>query len=147
MTDTDTHTHTDIGHRREVEWNERMLEARICRLAANFMRISRGSGTLYEVETQVMELADLFAKHRNITSHGVSPHIFDKALSYDPDISLEDQELAEFQRVHSQIVKGALQLAASELLGNNTTKHQGEEELREAQVKWEELRKKRVVKN
>ena len=133
-------TNTDMDHRQEVEWNEGIVEARLCRLAANLMRISRGSGALYEVEGQIMELADLFAKHRTLASHGVSPHIIDKALSYDPDISPEDKELAEFQRARSQIVRGALQLAASELIDNNTTRNQGEEELREGQMKWEELR-------
>jgi hypothetical protein len=139
-------TDTDMDYRQEAEWNEGMVEDRLRRLAANLMRICRGSGTLYEVEAQVMELAELFAKHRSLTSHGVSPHIFDKALSYDPDISSEDKELAEFQRVRLQIVKGALQLTASELIDNNTTKHQGGEELREGQVRWENLRSKRRSK-
>ncbi len=136
-------TNPDIDHRQQIDWNEGMVETSLCRLAANLMRISRGSGTLYEVEAQVMELAELFAQHRSLTSHGVSPHIFEKALSYDPDISIEDKELADFQRVRSQIVKGALQLAASELIDNNTTKHRGAEELCEGQMKWEELRNKR----
>ncbi|MBY6045286.1 hypothetical protein [Phaeobacter italicus] len=140
-------TGTDMDHQREVELNEGMVEASLCRLAANLMRISRGSGTLYEVEAQVMELAELFAKHRGLTSHGVSPHIFDKALSYDPDISPDDKELADFQRVRSQIVKGSLQLAASELIDNKTTEHQGQQELLEGQLKWEELRKKRTAKS
>lgn len=134
---------TEINYRREVELNEGFMEASIRQLAANLMRISRGSGTLYDVEAQVMELADLFAQHHVITSHGVSPHIFDKALRYDPTISSVDKELAEFQRARSQIVEGALQLVASELLNNNTTKHQGEEELREGQIRWKELKKKR----
>lgn len=141
MTDTDTDTDTD--HRREVEQNEGMVEYELSRLAANLMRICRGSGELYEVEDQIMGPANLFAQHRHLTSHGVSPHIFDKALSYDPKIDIEDKDLADFQRAKSQIVRGALQVAASELTENNTTKHKGEEELIEGQMKWEALRKTR----
>jgi hypothetical protein len=132
---------------REAEWNEQMVEDRLRGLTANLIRITRGSGTLYEVEAQIMELAELFAKHRSLTSHGVSPHIFDKALRYDPGTSDDDKELAMFQRARSQIVTGALQLAASEMLNNNTTKHQGYTELLEGQVEWEELRKKRAGKS
>ncbi len=134
---------TDMEHRRQVEWNERMVETRLCQLAANLMRISRGSGKLYEVEAQVMELAELFAKHRSLTAHGIPQDIFDRALSYDPYISTDDKELADYQHAHLQIVKGALQLAASEITDNNTTRHKGEEQLRQGQMMWEELRNRR----
>lgn len=138
-------TSTDVESKREVEWTEELVSTKIGELTANLIRISRGSGKLYEVEKQVMDLAELFAKHRSITSHGVSPHIFAEALSFEPEISNEDRELADFQRVRTQIVKGALQLAASEILGQNTFKHSGETELLEGQRHWEELRKTRNV--
>lgn len=135
-------TESNADHEREAEWSEQMVEGSLRRLAANLIRITRGSGTLYEVEPQIMELAELLAKHRSLTSNGMSPHVFDKALSYDPDIADDDEGTAKFQRARSQIVRGALQLAASAMLDNNTTKHQGEMELLEGQVMWEELRKK-----
>lgn len=135
-------TKSNADHEREAEWSEQMVEDSLRRLAANLIRITRGSGTLYEVEAQIMELAELLAKHRSLTSHGVSPHVFDKALSYDPYIAYDDEGSANFQLALSQIVKGALQLAASAMLDNNTTKHQGEMELLEGQVMWEKLRKK-----
>lgn len=137
---------TNAEYVHEQEQNEQMIGSGLRQLTANLIRISRGSGSLHEVEAQVMELAELFAKHRNITSHGVSPHIFDKALNYDPVTSLEDQETATLQRVRSQIVRGALQIAASALVDNNTTKHQGETELLEGQLQWEELRNKSAAK-
>ena len=138
---------TSDDHKREVELNEAMVDSTLRGLAANFFRIARGGGKLYEVEAQVMKLAALLAEHRKITSHGVSPHIFDEALSFDPEVSKEDKEVAEIQRVRSQIVRGALQLAASEILDQNTSKHMGEEELYEGQVRWEELRKNRNVRS
>lgn len=61
-------TNSDLDREKEMNWNEKMVESRLRNLTANLMRITRGGGKLHEVESQVMELANALAKHRNLTS-------------------------------------------------------------------------------
>jgi len=61
-------TSSDLDREQEIDWNEKMVESRLRNLTANLMRITRGSGKPHEVESQVMELANELAEHRNLTS-------------------------------------------------------------------------------
>lgn len=137
-------TTTESDREQEIDWNEKMVESHLRDLTANLMRISRGSGKLYEVERQVMELANELAKHRNLTSHGVSPHIYRQALLFDPKIHKEDKDLAERHRARSVVVQGALQFAAAEILDQNTFRSAGDDEMWEGIRIWEAWREKWV---
>ncbi len=133
---------SDTDRQKDIDWNEKMVESRMRDLTANLMRIARGRGKLYEVESQVMELANELAKHRELTSHGVSPHIYQKALLLDPEARSDDADAAERHRAQATIVQGALQLAASEILGQNTFRSKGDEEISEGVRMYEAWRKK-----
>ncbi|MEO1148362.1 MAG: hypothetical protein AAFY26_22515 [Cyanobacteria bacterium J06638_22] len=132
---------SDNDRQKEIDWNEKMVESRLRNLAANLMRIARGSGKLHEVEAQVMDLANELAKHRELTSHGVSPHIYQQALLFDPEIRADDKDIADRRRARATIVQGALQFAASEMLDQNTFRSKGDEEISEGVRLYEAWRK------
>ena len=134
-------TSSDIDRKQEIDWIEKMVESRLRNLTANLMRITRGSGKLHEVESQVMELANELAKHRNLTSQGVSQHIYRQAILFDPEIHTENQDVAERHRARAVIVQGALQFAAAELLDQNTFRSAGDDEMSDGVRMWEAWRK------
>ncbi|MEH6750007.1 MAG: hypothetical protein V7698_06970 [Paracoccaceae bacterium] len=137
-------TSSDLDREQEIDWNEKMAESHLRNLTANLMRIARGSGKLHEVESQVMELANVLANHRNLTSEGLSPHIYRQAILFDPEIHVEDQDVAERQRARAVVVQGALQFAAAEILNQNTFKSAGDDEMSDGVKMWEAWRKKWV---
>lgn len=137
-------TSSDADREQEIDWNEKMVGSSLRNLTANLMRITRGSGKLLEVESQVMELANELAKHRDLTSQGVSPHIYRQALVFDPEIHTEDQDVAEKHRARAMVVQGALQFAAAEILDQSTFKSAGDDEMSDGVRMWEAWRKKWV---
>ncbi|MEE4208055.1 MAG: hypothetical protein V2I43_02160 [Parvularcula sp.] len=129
-----------VGLRTGSRSSEQAIDFKLRTLTANLIRIVRGGGTPYDVEGQVMELAREFQGHRELTSHGVSPHVIDAALCIRPEIERRDHPHREMQDAEASVVKGALQLAAATLLNQNTFKATGGAEMLSGQQRWEELR-------
>jgi hypothetical protein len=119
-------------------------------LAANLMRISRGAGKPADVAVQAAEVVIIVREYEALTGHGVPVGAVSDALSvrpaYEWTMQFPDDE-RERIRATEQMIAGALQVAASRLVGQKTQERAGDDELyrgvsrlRELQ---EELRRQR----
>lgn len=135
---------SDRRPRNEFELSEYTISIRLRELTANLIRIVRGSGKLYEVEGQVLRVAEELERHRELVSHGVSQHVIDEALNIRSELETRDHPNRNWQDGQATIVKGALQYAASTLLNQNSHGANGHEEMMEGQRKIEELRAKHL---
>ncbi|MCR5874344.1 hypothetical protein LRS10_09330 [Phenylobacterium sp. J426] len=106
---------------------ERRLDGSLRALAANMLRVVRGAGRAYEFSGQMADVLDAMQAYRDAA--GVWPS--DQQLS--SALRLREPDYLETLPEHGQdrfyaersIVRGALQIAASELLGQQTQKAAG----------------------
>jgi hypothetical protein len=130
---------------------ERSVDWAIRELTANLMRISRGAGKSYDVGKQTVELMNSFQEYWD--THGVWPwDRLNEFLAYDrfqyelrPDTELLERSL---RRTQNKIVRGSLQMVASDLLRQSTQVAAGETEFFdgyfEREKAYEEERQKRT---
>lgn len=101
-------------------------------LTANLMRICRGAGKPREVEEQIGSIAAMFAEHRRVVGGGWPPvdvgamlYLFGRRDHYE---KLSERTLTR-ALAQNTIVRGSLQIAASELLDQRTQVTAGEYEM------------------
>ncbi|KRQ92375.1 hypothetical protein [Bradyrhizobium valentinum] len=150
---------------REQEWASSDFSSALRECAANVLRVVRGAGKPYELLVQMQEVVDKAIKYRE--AHGYYPSsdlILTKLALHDEykqqrkrddrgEINEESRhflrEEGEFTRLHALHVIhcGALQIAASGLIGQDTQQRAGESELHRGLTMWqqwlEEQRRKR----
>lgn len=120
------------------------VDYRLRDLTANLIRLARGGGKFEEVERQLQSALVAFGKYREVADEGVSPHIIDRALNLTPEIERRDFEDSldlKRQKGTACMIRGALQISASHLVGQNTQGAKGVEEMFEGQRIIEECRR------
>ncbi|MGR3512962.1 MAG: hypothetical protein ACU0GG_09375 [Paracoccaceae bacterium] len=132
-------------HEVELRRSEMEVDYRLRDLTANLIRLARGGGgKFYEVEQQMKDALVAFGKYREVAGEGVSSHKIDKALNLRPELErrdFEDQADVKRQEGTACMIRGALQFAASHLLGQNTQGANGVEEMFKGQRIIEECRR------
>ena len=101
-------------------------------LAANLMRVARGAGNAYLIEKQAIALVEALTEYRQSVGCGASDSALAEALTIGPDWdTLGECEAVEVDRSLAEwaIVKGSLQMAASDLLGQASQRSVGEKEM------------------
>ena len=101
----------------------RSVRSAMRQLAANLLRVMRGAGRGHEIPQQAQAIVEACVAYRDAT--GTAPSDFDLAQSVALDdnrewleqFSAEDRAL---RHAESMIVRGALQVAASQMLGQRT---------------------------
>jgi hypothetical protein len=130
----------------ELARREAMLKVRwaLREIAANLMRITRGAGKSWEVGRQARELVNMLVAHREACGHLPASDEITAALSIDDRHWTEElgDAAGEMLDVRDRIVRGCLQIAASELLGQNTQLAAGRSEMYEGIRDPEAIREK-----
>lgn len=118
------------------------LHWRLRDLAANMMRVARGAGKPYEIGKQCVSVIDAMQSYRNLAGFYPSSGELSEMLNlrqFERDHGLRGSESAWYM-AEQKMVRGALQMAASTLLGQNTQHAAGSTELFEGFEVIEEIR-------
>ena len=111
-------------------------------LAANMMRVARGAGNPQDIGRQCVEVVDAYKQYRDLTGEWPDSGSLHTILSVENEVP--DRLSADGQAWkagENEIVRGALQIAASRLLGQRTQEAAG---WREALDGWEPIEAQRA---
>jgi hypothetical protein len=125
----------------DKEWAKRDIEWPLRELAANIIRVVRGAGKSYEIAGQCVAVIEAFQRYREKVGHWPASWEIDQALSIrreDENASYDDAWERDYAR--ETIVRGALQVAASRLVGQNTQEQRGRSELMDGVNSMERIR-------
>jgi hypothetical protein len=119
---------------------------RLCELAANILRSVRGAGKPYQIGRHAQALTDAMVAYRDAVGHYPSDE--ELAAALDVEISEErlDQMSDEQQAVvqaRQQIIRGALQVAASRLVDQRPQEAAGMTEIDDGIRDLEKAREER----
>lgn len=104
-------------------------------LTANLIRVSRGAGKSYEIVRQIAASRDALAEYLSVVGHLPS------SAELDDMLRLSSNAHNSWARAERTIIRGALQVAASSLVEQNTQKQAGLEEVHRGVDAIEQLRK------
>ena len=119
---------TDLARRQAVE----RVRWALREMTANLLRVVRGAGKSHEIVNQTAELLQALASYRDVV--GTFPPVdeLDRFLrmgrDFDAYMQYEEQVRARISAEES-IVRGALQMAASQLIGQSTQEAAGRHEM------------------
>ena len=124
-------TDTDVARRRAtIEVSSALIE-----MTANLMRVVRGAGKPDDIVRQIQALGQALSDYHKATGMMPAPDVLAEILS----IEHEQQMIShlsgpQLDRLDAQqsVVRGALQVAASRLLGQKTPESVGRQEMDEA---------------
>jgi hypothetical protein len=141
---------------RAREWARSDFSSTIREVAANVLRVVRGAGKPYELLVQMQEVVNKAVKYREVHGYYPSSDLIQQVLAlYDEYEQQEErqrrQEISEESRnvlrddgyldrlyaLHI-IHRGALQVAASGLIGQDTQQRAGESELHRGLTMWQQ---------
>ena len=114
---------------RQAAEAERKFERRLKELAANIMRVTRGAGRPEDVVSQILSCMETLQAHHD--AGGSVAEINAGAMLRPPERSTtrDDYASQEWEHGVQQVVDGALQVAASDLLDQATQRSAGERQL------------------
>jgi hypothetical protein len=112
---------------------EQMVRRALRDLTANLLRVTRGAGQPGLIGRQAITLLDALAECQRETGFlpDLGGFLTEPVMRLDFDSS--DRRVAQ-----TEIIGGALQIAASRLLGQLTQERRGEQELRDGLRRWNE---------
>jgi hypothetical protein len=119
---------TDLARKRAmgvVDWSLRQL-------TANVIRVARGAGKAYEIPLQAQEFIDALVGFREAVGHFPSDYELAACITIEPTQELHDRLSLENRQemgTERQIIRGALQITASHLLGQAAQKSAGGNEM------------------
>jgi hypothetical protein len=118
--------------KKEVEWVRRDVDTALLSLTANLFRVTRGAGRAWEIAKQTRELLDAFVVFAEAAKHLPPADGLQAALNIEPELRnrgtiLED--LRPRQDAEQDVIRGALQIAASRLLGQGLQEARGMSEM------------------
>ncbi|MBB6465585.1 hypothetical protein HNQ96_001443 [Aminobacter lissarensis] len=127
----------EIDHeqaKRDIEWPLRDL-------AANIIRVVRGAGKSYEIASQCVLVLKVFQQYRDRVGCWPSSWEIDEALSIRRESENPTYDDA-WEREHARdtIIRGALQVTASRLVGQNTQEQRGRSEMMDGVRELEHIR-------
>jgi hypothetical protein len=108
------------------------LEYPLRDLAANMLRVIRGAGKPHMLAAQMLEVLQIMQEYREASGYLPPPDEIKAILDIElPDSLLENISEFEFREVDAErdMIRGALQIAASRLLGQLTQERTGDAEL------------------
>ena len=134
--------------KRDERMVQQFFDNALLQLAANIIRVARGAGKPHEIILQCNEVVKTAIDFRDKT--GDMPANY----SVSNTLRLREEELTEYESFNSQrrlameqMMSGALQVAASRMLGQRLQVDQGEKEMqsayRDLENLYEERRKQR----
>lgn len=128
----------------QIEYSSAALEKEIRALAANVMRIARGTGNPDELVEQCSAVAAICGRYRTASGRMPPSRDIAKALSAveEPGLSGNDFEYASGLATHNMML-GALQIAASRMLGQQLQEASGHNQLMDGFYSLERLRAER----
>lgn len=108
------------------------VRGRLIELAANVLRVSRGAGRPYSVGNECLAVVQAIQAYREAAGQWPPSELIASALDFtgpSRDGKMSDEaRAAEYAR--ERIIRGAMQFAASSLLGQRTQISAGESEMR-----------------
>jgi hypothetical protein len=120
--------------------------AALVQLTANLLRVTRGAGRPGAIIPMAMEFIEACAEYRNAAGLNPAPEYLAEALMWQRDFEYI-MRFDEFNQAHieadEKMARGALQIVASRLLGQNTQESAGHNELYQGMHEWEEIRDRR----
>ena len=119
------------------------VERRFVDLASNVLRVVRGAGKPGDIGDQASALAWAYIEFEKVAGHYPFPeHIAEAANIAPTHDQLSKMSPENYEEVASehQIIKGALQIAASRLLRQRTQESAGDNEMFEGMRRWEDNR-------
>lgn len=133
---------------REREWAKMMLSSALRELTANLIRVTRGAGRSYEIGQQAKELIDAYQAYKTAVGTWPSSYELNEMLALDDHEGRGDSADEAGVTLHygqQYVVKGALQIAASQLIGQRTQEAAGRSQLHDGLRMVEEAREMRRV--
>ncbi len=117
-------------YERKIERGRQEIDYPLRELAANIIRVVRGAGRAYDIGRQCVEVIEAYKRYHEFVERWPADHEITRALSL-PDLFDSDLEDDEFDhaRAIQRIVRGALQMTASEILAQRLQFAAGQEEL------------------
>lgn len=115
-------------------------------MTANLLRVARGAGRPELIVAQVTALVELFAAYRDATEGDLKPSDITEALRLEHIIEDEDELWPVWDRAVREMVNGALQVAAAELLGQQAQAATGRRELFAGYRHIEKLHSRQLVR-
>jgi hypothetical protein len=98
-------------------------------LSSNLLRVIRGAGRPAQLVEQAQEFINALVEYRKLVGHLPSGDELAAALYLQPPPTLSDYDRYAQTEAMDSIVRGSLQIAAAELLGQRTQKAAGEHEV------------------
>jgi hypothetical protein len=123
-----------------------IVSVRLRELAGNILRVVRGAGRSYEIGRQAQDLIEALHAYRDAVGQFPASEAIDAALHIEtPDEQLNqmDDEQEMVVTARQAIIRGALQIAASRLLGQRTQEAVGYSEMLNGARDMEKLREER----
>lgn len=109
-----------LDARSEIVSLKRQIEKALCEVAANIIRMVRGTGRPELAIDQIRSLAGLFGLHERVAGKDLLAGEIERFLSLDNVTECSAGSCDEWDLAVLDVVRGALQIAASELVGQHT---------------------------
>ncbi|RWP32227.1 MAG: hypothetical protein EOR04_33105 [Mesorhizobium sp.] len=111
-------------------------------LAANIIRVVRGAGKSYEIAGQCVSVIKAFQQYRDTVGQWPSSWEIDQALSISREMHGQQTYDEAWQREQARdtVIRGALQVSASRLVGQNTQEQRGRSEMMDGLRELEQIR-------
>lgn len=136
----------ELVHRKAEAAREGAVDevgSRLRDLAANMLRVIRGAGKPWEIGGQAQAVIESMIEYREVVGHFPSSEEVASALDIERDpewMARASAETRHFDDAQQTVIHGALQIAASRLLGQNTQEAAGRHELFGGVAELEEIR-------
>lgn len=151
----------NVQNTREREWSENQFSWALRETAANMLRIIRGAGKPYDLLLQLQKTLETAVKYQE--AHGRFPDVagylrFESEYQQiqerfyrgelDQSYRREWWDDGTFSRMMAEhkIVRGALQMVASELIGQSTQRCAGHSELHDGIQRLDQIRDEKIKK-
>lgn len=124
--------------RQGIEWP-------LSNLAANLLRVVRGAGKSHEIGEQCVAVLKAFQEYRDKVGHWPTSFEMEEALSIRQKERPNEtyDEYWEWQHAQEDIMRGALQVAASRLVGQLTQEHRGRSDMMDGVRELDRIRDER----
>lgn len=135
-----------VKKRQRVDRAREQVRSALVQMTANLLRVTRGAGRPAAIVSLASDFLQACVEYRDAAALNPDPEMLTDALEWHHDPELLSR-LDEFNQRHldadEKMVRGALQIAASRLLGQSTQEAAGHNELYEGMREWEDMRDRR----
>lgn len=136
----------DDADRSAIQASAASVRMGLREVAANLLRITRGSGRPELIVAQITALVGIFAAYREVAGEDLKPSDITEALRLGHIVDDEDELWPVWDRAVREMVNGALQVAAAELLGQQAQAATGRRELFAGYRHIEKLHSRQLIR-